>query len=332
MKSRLLVFELWGMGDLVLTTPFLRAAARQFDLYLLAKPIARDLQPLLWPDVNVIPFTFPWTAFRGKYNLIRWPWRDLSALTKRLRSDRFNLAVSARWDPRDHFLLSLTGASERIGFPRLCSGMFLTERLTLPTPGSHHYENWRVLGHRLGIDLPPIEQLDVPVRNSNTVVIHTGAAQLPRVWPLDRFQALAAHLRESRYNVQIACDPAQREWWISRGENVRVPASLPELVALIDSAGIFVGNDSGPGHLAAIRGVPTFTLFGNQFPNRFAPLHPSAEWVEGSHCPYKPCYDSCRFAAPQCLWSITTADAWLKLKVFAEKCLDKNTEQKTATR
>jgi ADP-heptose:LPS heptosyltransferase len=47
MKPGLLVVELWATGDLVLTTPFLRAAAAPFELTLLGKPPARVLQPRL---------------------------------------------------------------------------------------------------------------------------------------------------------------------------------------------------------------------------------------------------------------------------------------------
>jgi ADP-heptose:LPS heptosyltransferase len=324
MKLKLLVVELWGLGDLVLATPFLKAAAGSFDLTLLAKPMARELQPRLWPGVEVVPFRFPWTAFSGKYNLIRWPWRELASLVRQLRSCHFDIAVSARWDPRDHFLLRLTGAGRRIGFPRLSSGLFLTERLSLPGPGAHRYENWRVLGRQLGIELPAKDQLAPPRPKPDIILIHSGAAQPARMWPLERFQILAAQLRQDHYSVQVVCDPVQRPWWSSHGEDVRVPTSLAELMALLDGAGLFVGNDSGPGHLAAILGVPTFTLFGNQHPSLFAPLHPAAQWMEGSPCPYKPCYDSCRFAKPECLWSIGASDAWAKLKFFAEKHLATN--------
>ena len=237
MKPKLLVVELWGIGDLVLTTPFLRAAAGQFELTLLAKPLARELQPRLWPGVEVMPFAFPWTAFKEKYNLMRWPWRDLASLARQLRLRRFDIAVSARWDPRDHFLLGLTGATRRVGFPRLGSGLFLSERLLLPGPDAHRYENWRVLGRHLGIELPAKGRLATPLRKSDTILIHSGAAQPARVWPLERFQVLAAQLRQNHCAVQIVCDPAQREWWVSHGENVLVPAGISELMAQIDGAG-----------------------------------------------------------------------------------------------
>ncbi|HEY3862487.1 MAG TPA: glycosyltransferase family 9 protein [Verrucomicrobiae bacterium] len=324
MKPKLLAVELWGIGDLVVSTPFLRAAADKYELTLLAKSTVQELQPRLWPGVEVIPFNIPWTAFRGKYNLARWPWRGLASLKRQLRSRHFDIAVSARWDPRDHVLLWLAGAPRRIGFPRLGSGAFLTESLRPPDASLHRYENWRLLGRSLGIDLPAKEQLTTARRNSDTILIHTGAAQPTRVWPLERFQFLAAQLRQNHYNVQVACNPDQRAWWAERAENAAVPASLSELMALIDNAGLFIGNDSGPGHLAAILGVPTFTIFGNGLPSLFAPLHPQAEWMEGSACPYKPCYDSCRFAAPNCILSTEAAEAWAKIKLFAEKHLAKN--------
>ena len=75
-KPKLLVVELWGLGDLVIATPFLQAASRKFAVTLLAKPYALDLQPRLWPDVQVVPFVAPWPAFRHKYRPLRWPWPE----------------------------------------------------------------------------------------------------------------------------------------------------------------------------------------------------------------------------------------------------------------
>jgi heptosyltransferase-2 len=328
MDPKLLTVELWGLGDLVLATPFLRAATRSHEVAMLARPAARELQPRLWPGVEVIAFEFPWTAFRGKYVLTRWPWRNMARLAGELRRRRFDTGVSARWDPRDHFLLGLSGARRRAGFPRVGSGLFLTDRLALPPAEAHRYENWRVLGRHLGMELPPKEEAAQPnaeCRMGNAkgvVVIHSGAAQPARVWPLERFGFLAQQLRGQGYAVEVVCDAGQREWWTGHGENARVAGRIGELLAILEGAGLFVGSDSGPGHLAGILGIPTFTLFGNQFSSRFAPLGAQAEWMEGGDCAYKPCYDACRFATPECLWGTGEKEAWLKLKKFAAKHLD----------
>jgi hypothetical protein len=57
-------------------------------------------------------------------------------------------------------------------------------------------------------------------------------------------------------------------------------------------------------------------LFGNQYPEAFAPVHPAAAWIEGSPCPYKPCFDSCRFAVPQCLHDISVDAAWQRIAAW----------------
>ena len=137
--------------------------------------------------------------------------------------------------------------------------------------------------------------------------------------------ALVARLRQAGYRVQVACDPDQQPWWLEAGEKHLVaPRTVTELFALVDRAGVFIGNDSGPGHLAAFCGVPTFTLFGPQVPEWFAPLHPASEWLEGKACPYKPCSDYCRFPAPLCMVNSGEEEVWGLVQRFAARHLRKH--------
>ncbi len=317
MKPRLLVLELWGLGDLVIATPFLRAAAETFAVTLLAKPYAQELRPRLWPAVEVVPFTAPWTAFRGKYQLWRWPWGEILRRGRELRAKEFDYAVSARWDPRDHLVLKIIGARERLGFARLKSQRYLTQALTRPAPLAHRSEYWRVAGAALGLAWPPEPQVMAqPMVRPPVVFIHSGARLPLRVWPLDNVHALVLALRQQGYTVQVACDADQRDWWSARGEPAVCPHSVTELLGCLDRAGVFIGNDSGPGHLAASCGLPTFTLFGPQLHEWFAPLHPAAEVFEGRACPYKPCSDYCRFATPFCLWDVPVEEVRPRVERF----------------
>ena len=318
MKPKLLIVELWGLGDLAIATPFLRVAAENYQVTLLAKPFARDLQPRLWPGVRVETFTAPWTAFQRKYHLWHWSWLEMERLRRNLTEIHFDLGLSARWDPRDHLVLRLAGARERLGFARTHSEMFLTRPLMRPHPEAHHYEYWRVIAHELELELPPRNKIFNPIpRRLSTVLIHTGAAQPVRVWPLQKYQMLAVRLRQKKFTVQIACDPDQRSFWLKAGETeVAVPANVTELITLIDKTEVFIGNDSGPGHLAGICGVPTFTLFGPQLPEWFAPLHPVSEWLPGRACPYKPCSDYCRFSEPFCLRDIEVEEVSARVEKF----------------
>jgi heptosyltransferase-2 len=183
----------------------------------------------------------------------------------------------------------------------------------------HRYESWRSVAGALNLQLPPGGKITQPaVHGRETILIHSGAGQPVRVWPLEYCHRLAMHLRRNNFQVQIACDPDQRDWWLRAGEtNVATPITVTDLIVLIDRAGVFAGNDSGPGHLAAFCGVPTFTIFGPQLPEWFAPLHPAAEWVEGRACPYKPCSDYCRFPTPHCLWNIGEEEVCARVEKFA---------------
>ncbi len=322
MKQKLLVLELWGLGDLIIATPFLQAASEKYDVSLVAKPYAQDLQDPFWPNVRVIPFIAPWTAFRRKYQIWAWPWREILRLRK-VAAEKFDIGLTARWDPRNHLLLYLLGTKKRLGFPRWKSQIFLTDPMERPPATAHRYEDWRALARALDLNLPPRERLPVRSRvTGDEVLIHTGAAQPVRVWPLQHYRNIVAKLRQQQHKVQVACDPDQKSWWNEAGEkDVAVPRSVTELMVLVAKAGAFIGNDSGPSHLAAFCGVPTFTIFGPQLPEWFAPLHPAAEWVEGKPCPYKPCSDYCRFSAPHCIENVTEEEVWQRLSAFIGRVL-----------
>lgn len=278
---RLLVLELWGIGDVALAVPFLREAVRRAEVTLLAKPHAESILRHFVPAVRLIPFEAPWTAFTGKYRLHRWPWRTLRQTLSLLRQGRFECGLSARPDPRDHALLALAGVGRRIGFPRAGSGLLLEE--SLAPPATHRADHWARLAEALGWKIP--EPAPIP-RKGRRVALHPGAGNPVREWPLERFRQVADNLTRDGWEVRWL-DPQSRD--------------LPELIRSLDECDRFVGNDSGPGHLAALLGLPTFTIFGPQLPERFAPRHPQAAWIEGAPCAYKPCRDDCRFREPHCL-------------------------------
>jgi ADP-heptose:LPS heptosyltransferase len=318
MKSKLLVLEVWALGDLVLATPFLQAAADKYEVTLLAKPMARELQARFWPGINIIQFTLPWTTFHRKYVLHNWPWPGLFNLARQLHRYHFDSAVSARWDPRDHFLMRLSGAKQRIGFPRLGSSVFLSHALPHPGTTCHRYHYWQLLGQALGLELP-IQRPFAKTASGSQVVIHTGSSHPVRVWPLDRVLAIAKRLRQTGYPVRVLCDANQESWWLDQGENVGVPNSISELIAALEGAAVLIGNDSGPGHLAAAMGIPTFTFFGCQLTSRFIPQNCESEAIEGKNCHYKPCSDHCHFERPHCILDVGIEEVWPKLESFVRK-------------
>jgi heptosyltransferase-2 len=188
--------------------------------------------------------------------------------------------------------MTLAGARVRPGFPRAGSAPLLTHRL--PTPaGPHRRDYWAALAQQLGFgELPALTPTSQPARH---IVIHTGAAQPTREWPRERFAEIAARLRAGGREVTL----------LDGGTG-----GLDEMIATLARADRFIGNDSGPGHVAALLGVPTFTIFGAQLARNFHPAHPQAAWLDGAPCPYKPCHDYCRFPRPHCIQDVSVEAAW----------------------
>ena len=122
------------------------------------------------------------------------------------------------------------------------------------------------------------------------------------------------------YDVRMMFDPGQEGFWFSQtGISQVKPAGVRGFLSELEEAMAFIGNDSGPGHLAAAAGVPTFTIFGNQLPEWFLPVHPLADHLPGGDCPHKPCFDACRFPEPHCLLGVGEASVVAAVRRFADR-------------
>jgi ADP-heptose:LPS heptosyltransferase len=88
-------------------------------------------------------------------------------------------------------------------------------------------------------------------------VIHPFASSPDKTWPAERFAAVARNLGTDVVVVGSPHDDFAPflEFEIACG-------SLAETSALLAGASLFIGNDSGPAHMAAAHGVPVVVLFG----------------------------------------------------------------------
>lgn len=141
-------------------------------------------------------------------------------------------------------------------------------------------------------DRPASEsRLVVPSAGRDGVVIHPGSGGRRKWWPLQRFGALAAELRLRMPGAGVTwvLGEAEIEAGLTpdrlptRGgpDRVMLPESLPELAAVLAGAGLFVGNDAGPAHLAAVLGTPTVAVFRSTDPAVWSPWGAAVRTVGG---------------------------------------------------
>lgn len=119
------------------------------------------------------------------------------------------------------------------------------------------------------------------------VVIHPGGGSPTKCWPLERFTELAESLKAGGRQVRFIVGEVEQERWSAEDfEALRRVAPVDRLTSLTDlldrlkQASAFVGNDSGPGHLAGVLGLPTVSIFGHTNTEHWRPLGPHVAVVK----------------------------------------------------
>jgi len=109
------------------------------------------------------------------------------------------------------------------------------------------------------------------------VLLHPGSGGQRKCWPAERFAQLANQLGHRGCRVALVLGPVEAERGTDLTDQLEaecetlVPPDLPSLAGLLAAARLFIGNDSGPGHLAAAVGTATLSLFGPTDPALWRP-------------------------------------------------------------
>jgi len=125
-----------------------------------------------------------------------------------------------------------------------------------------------------------------------TVLIHPGSGGRAKCWPVDQFIDLAKRLAASGDDVAFLVGPVERESWtpaeiakLAAVGSVLCCETAVELAAQPAAADRYVGNDSGPTHLAAAVGTPVTAIFRQTDPRLWRPLGRHVTILGGSEWP-----------------------------------------------
>ncbi len=125
------------------------------------------------------------------------------------------------------------------------------------------------------------------------ICLHVAGGKEYKHWPLPKYaQVINTLRREGKQPILIGAGPdrtaAQEVQALCEDPPVNLVQRLGigSLIALFERASLFIGNDSGPMHMAAATGTPIVALFGPTDPVRWGPLTNRALIVRGTeHIP-----------------------------------------------
>jgi ADP-heptose:LPS heptosyltransferase len=301
----ILLVRLRLIGDVVFTTPAIRALKLEFPtarLTYLVEPEAAAVvchHPLL-DDVVV-------AARRSGLDRLREDW----SLARRLRRERFDVAIDFHGGPRAAWLACASGAARRVGYATAGRSWLYTDVVPRPRdlrPRHSVVNQWDLLA-RLAPrfkeapdpGLNPVEMYEDPAAASaverrlresgagpphRLIVVHVSAGNPFRRWPLSSFVDLLAGLAQSDPDRRIVVTSGPSDAAAARDVATRARGSggiasrcivqcgefdLAELRALTARAALFIGGDSGPLHIASTTATPIVGLFGPTLPARSAP-------------------------------------------------------------
>lgn len=333
--ARILIVNPFGIGDVLFTTPLVRALRRAFPQSRLAYLCNQRTEYILRHNPHLDDI-----FIYEKDELIR-RWRAskrqglayLGRLFRQIRSGRFDVVVDLSLGERYGLILKLLGIRRRVGFNYRRRGRFLTESIAIDGyQDAHVVEYYRRLLGFLGIELMDAS-LELCVAEADerwaqhwlrehhleghralVGIVPAGGVSWGidapfRRWSVEGFahvgDALAARrgvttiLFGEATDAPICQGVAQR--MTAQAIDVSGQTTLGQFISLLSRLRLIICNDGGPLHLAVSQRVRTVSVFGPVDPWVYGPYEPSElrhRVVFRGDLPCRPCYH--QFKLPPC--------------------------------
>jgi lipopolysaccharide heptosyltransferase III len=285
--AEILIIRLRSLGDLVLETPAIAALHSWRPDLRISVLVEPRFAPVLEGNPAIAELIFS---------------RGLGETALDLLRRKFPIVFNQHGGPRSAMLTGASGSPSRVGwagyqYSFLYNVAVPDAREFYGTPGVHAVEHRISQFYFSGLPRGPIPRAHVFAQPDATstvarklaekgiapgspYAVFQPGARLPGMrWPVAKFAEIARWLRE-RHGLASVVNLGARDDEItaevrSELQNCAVVMDsrpdIRELIALIAASRIFVGNDSGPAHLAAALQRPGVVIFGVTDPAQWRP-------------------------------------------------------------
>ena len=287
--NKILIIQLWGLGETILTLPAIKALREKYKKSHISVLVTSRNKEVFYNNKNINEIKV--------LNLN--PFSIKLFILKNLR--KFNLVIDMEEYLNISSIVAFFTGKERIGYSHGMRSKLYTKTIDY-NDKQHVVYTFLDLLKPLGIK-KTIERLQklnysnldkdnvnkllkkYDIGNKDYIVgFGVGAAESAksRMWPKERFADLANRLIK-KYNAKIILfgnneekryiDELQNLIVLKKKSfNVAGLVNVREMFYLISLCKLFIGNDSGPMHVAAAQGTKTIGLFGCNLPIRFRPF------------------------------------------------------------
>ncbi len=280
--KRILVFNVNWLGDVLFTTPAIRALRKNYpDSYIACIAPQRCAQLLQDnPSINEFISFDQQNGLKGILSSMR--------LILSLKKKQFDIVFLFHRSFTRLLICFLAGIRNRVGYKRVKNNLLLTQKVDAVDRDSVHRVDYflniivsftgKVIdkSYELKVNDADIKSVENILHNNHKinskklVVFHPGANWPLKRWPVSHFAKLNSFLsRESDCRVVIAGSKedrvlADKIMDLSQAEAIVLTGklSLKQLAALFKLSDMVVSADSGPMHIAIAVGTPVIALFG----------------------------------------------------------------------